>query len=81
MAKITNLVVLNPSDKTRHYSVCMGEGVIADADDPIVTNVKDIPQGSQYTNVAAAATNVFYVRIAQAGVVADWKLIGPTAAV
>lgn len=75
MAKVTKLTILNPSDKTRHYSVSIGEGVIADADDVIVTDIKNYPKGSQYTNVADAATNIFYVRVAEEKAVTDWKLI------
>ena len=41
MAKVTNLVILNPADKTRMYSVAIGKGVPTDTDDPINTNVKD----------------------------------------
>lgn len=76
MAKIEKLTILNPADKARHYSVCIGEGAIAEVGDEIVSNIKDFPQGSQYTNVAESATDIFYVRIAENKAVADWKLIG-----
>jgi hypothetical protein len=79
MAKVQKLVILNPADKTRHYSVAMGEGAIEDVDDVIVEDIKQFPKGSQFTNVAATATKVFYVRIAENKAVADWKVINPVA--
>lgn len=72
MAKITNLVILNPADKTRMYAVATGQGAPADADDVLVTNVKDFPVGSQYTDVTGKS---FYVRVADAVAVADWQKI------
>ncbi len=77
MAKITNLTILNPADKTRMFSVATGKGAVADADDPIVTNVKDFPIGSQYTDVT---NKKFYVRTASAKAAADWTLVGPAGA-
>ena len=59
MAKVTDLVILNPADKTRMYSVAIGKGVPTDTDDPINTNVKDFPIGSQYTDLTGRK---FYVR-------------------
>lgn len=73
MAKVTNLVILNPADKTRMYSVAIGNGAPADTDDPINTNVKDFPIGSQYTDLTGKK---LYVRTANAGVAADWTAIG-----
>ena len=73
MAKVKNLVILNPADKTRMYSVAIGEGAPADTDDPIVTDKKTYPVGSQYTDLTAKK---FYVRTASAGVVADWTAVG-----
>ena len=72
MAKITKLTILNPADKTRMFSVATGEGAIAEATDPIVTNVKDFPIGSQYTDISGKS---FYVRVSAAKEVADWKKV------
>ena len=72
MANIAKLTILNPADKTRMFSVATGEGTIAEATDPIVTNVKDFPIGSQYTDVTGKN---FYVRVAAAKAVADWKKV------
>ena len=73
MAKVTKLVILNPSDKTRMYSVAIGEGVPTDTDDPINVDVKKFPVGSQYTDVKSKK---FYVRTANKGVAADWSAVG-----
>lgn len=72
MAKITELTILNPADKTRMFSVATGKGTVSDANDPIVTNVKDFPIGSQYTDLTGKN---FYVRIAGAKAVADWHKV------
>ena len=72
MAKITNLTILNPADKTRMFSVATGKGAVADADDPIVVDVKSFPVGSQYTDTSAKK---FYIRMAATGVAADWTNI------
>lgn len=72
MAKIQDLAILNPADKTRMYAVATGKGTVADADDVIVTNVKDFPIGSQYTDTEGKN---FYVRMADAKATADWKKI------
>ena len=74
MAKISNLIVLNPADKTRHYSVVIGGGAPADADEPLVIDTKTYPIGSQFTDTTGKK---FYVRVAVAKVVADWQLVGP----
>lgn len=76
MAKITELVILNPSDKTRMYAVSTGKGAPANADDVIVTNVRDFPVGSQYTDLTGKK---FFVRVAVNKAVADWKEIGAAA--
>lgn len=73
MAKVTNLVILNPADKTRMYSVAIGKGAPADKDDPIVADVKTYPVGSQYTDLT---TKKFYIRTAEAGAAADWTTVG-----
>ena len=73
MAKVTNLVILNPADKARMYSVAIGKGVPTDVDDPINTNVRDYPIGSQYTDLAGKK---LYVRTDNKGVAADWTSVG-----
>lgn len=73
MAKVTNLVVLNPADKTRHYSVAMGNGAPTDVADPIVADVRTFPTGSQYTDLTGKK---FYVRTAATGAASDWTAIG-----
>lgn len=72
MAKVTDLVILNPADKTRMFSVAIGKGAPADADDVINVNVKDFPIGSQYTDLTAQK---FYVRTRNTGAVDDWTSI------
>lgn len=69
MAAIKNLVILNPADKTRFYSVASGEGAPADE---LIVNVKDFPVGSQYTDVSGKK---FYVRMAENKAVADWVAV------
>lgn len=73
MAKVIDLVILNPADKTRMYSVAIGKGTPADTDDPINTNVRDFPVGSMYTDLTEKK---LYVRTNEKGVVADWTAIG-----
>lgn len=69
---VTKLVVLNPADKTRHYTVAIGEGSPAE-EDVLVTDTKNFPAGSQYTDKSGKK---FYVRIAEEAAVADWQAIG-----
>lgn len=69
---LTSLHVLNPADKTRHYSVAMGEGTLA-ATDALVTDVKTYPLGSQFTNLTSKK---FYVRTAVEGATTDWTEVG-----
>ena len=73
MAKVIDLVILNPADKTRMYSVAIGKGTPADTDDPINTNVRDFPVGSMYTDLTGEK---LYVRTDENGVAADWTAIG-----
>lgn len=73
MAKIQDLVILNPADKTRLYSVATGKGAPTDADEPLLVNVKDYPVGSQYTDTDGKA---FYFRTEANGVLADWTKAG-----
>lgn len=72
MAKVTKLSILNPADKARMFSVAIGEGTISDAADTIVTNVKDFPIGSQYTDLKGKN---FYVRVAGNKTVEDWHKV------
>lgn len=73
MAKVTNLVILNPADKTRMYSVATGKGAPTDADDPINADLKTFPIGSQYTDLTGKK---FYVRTGETAEAADWTNIG-----
>lgn len=70
MAKVTNLVILNPADKTRMYSVAIGKGKPTDADDVINTDLKSYPIGSQYTDLTAKK---LYVRTGETGAADDWS--------
>lgn len=72
MAKVTDLVILNPADKTRMFSVAIGKGTPTDADDVINANVKDFPIGSLYTDLTAKK---FYVRTGNTGEATDWTSI------
>lgn len=72
MAKVEKLSILNPSDKTRMYTVAIGEGAPADATDAIIADVKKFPIGSQYTDTKGKK---FYVRTAKAKAAADWTNI------
>lgn len=73
MAKVTNLSILNPADKTRMYSVVTGKGAPTDTDDPLVADIKTYPIGSQYTDIE---NKKFYVRTAKEKAAADWTEIG-----
>lgn len=73
MALITNLVILNGSDKTRHYSVCAGNGAVAEVLDPIVTDINKYPKGSSYLDLT---NKTFYQRVATAKATADWEVVG-----
>ena len=70
---IDKLSILNPSDKTRHYSYASGEGAPA-ATDVLVTDTHLYPVGSQYLDTAGGT---LYVRISASvpPVVADWKAV------
>lgn len=72
MAKVTKLSILNPADKTRMYTVAIGEGAPTDTDDVLVADVKKFPVGSQYTDTKGKK---FYVRTAKAKAAADWTNI------
>lgn len=64
--------ILNSDDKTRHYVVTIGEGLLHEADN-VVTDVKTFPIGTNLTDVYHGH---FYVRTGDAGVVEDYTLIG-----
>lgn len=63
---------MNPADKTRMYTVAIGEGAPTDTDDVLVADVKKFPVGSQYTDTK---NKKFYVRTAKAKAAADWTNI------
>lgn len=67
----SNLIILNPADKTRHYTYASGEGAPVLADE-MVFNINKFPVGSQYIDTT---TGDFYVRTVKSdpAVVADWK--------
>lgn len=77
MAKVKNLSVLNPADKTRMYSVAVGEGSVSDSDDVLVTDVKTFPVGSQFTDLEGKK---FYVRTGNSKAVADWTCVSTVSA-
>ena len=72
MAKVTELSILNPADKTRQYAVATCKGAVADADDKVVTDIKSFPIGSQLTDLT---NKKFYVRTAAAKATTDWTMI------
>ncbi len=69
MANITELTILNSADKSYRHAVASGKGAIAEAADPIVTDLEQYPVGSQYTDLT---NKKFYVRVAADKLVADW---------
>lgn len=75
MAKIKNLTILNPADKTHLYAVAIGNGAPADADDRLVTDTHVFKVGSQYTDLT---DKKLYIRVETKKVVTDWAEIGGT---
>lgn len=71
---ITNFAILNPADKVRHISFSSGTGAPA-ATDPLVTDIKTHPIGSQYTDTE---NKILYIRTAANKAVADWTVTTPT---
>lgn len=65
---VTNLAILNPADKTRHYSVATGKGAITNTDTP-ATDLTTFPVGSQYTDLTGKK---FYIRTGAEGAATDW---------
>ena len=72
MAKITELTILNSSDKGYKFAYATGKGAVADADDPIVVRTDQFPIGSQYVDLT---NKKLYVRTAAAPAAADWTCI------
>lgn len=73
MAKIKNLTILNPADKTHLYTVAIGKGAPADADDRLVTDTHVFKVGSQYTDLTGKK---LYIRVGTEKAVDDWAEIG-----
>lgn len=73
MAKIKNLTILNPADKTHLYAVAIGNGAPADTDDRLVTDTHVFKVGSQYTDLAGKK---LYIRVETKKAVNDWAVIG-----
>lgn len=73
MAKIENLTILNPADKTHLYAVAIGKGAPADADDRLVTDTHVFKVGSQYTDLTSKK---LYIRVNTKKVADDWAEIG-----
>lgn len=73
MAKIENLTILNPADKTHLYAVAIGKGAPTDADDRLVTDTHVFKVGSQYTDLT---DKKLYIRVNTKKDVTDWAEIG-----
>lgn len=73
MAKIGNLTILNPADKTHLYAVVIGKGAPADVDNRLVTDTHVFKVGSQYTDLTGKK---LYIRVDTKKTVADWAEIG-----
>lgn len=73
MAKIGNLTILNPADKTHLYAVAIGKGAPTDIDDRLVTDTHVFKLGSQYTDLTGKK---LYIRVDTEKVVSDWVKIG-----
>ena len=58
MAKIKNLTILNPADKTHLYAVAIGKGAPADVDDRLVTDTHVFKVGSQYTDLTLSLIHI-----------------------
>lgn len=72
MAKVSELAILNPADKTRFYSVAIGKGVPTDADDVLISDIKVFPVGSTYTDIEGKKQ---YVRTAKELASTDWTAL------
>lgn len=71
MAKIENLTILNPADKTHLYAVAIGKGAPA-ADNRLVTDTHVFKLGSQYTDLNAKK---LYIRVETKKDGTDWAEI------
>lgn len=65
----SNLIILNGSDKTRHYTVAIGSGAPSTTTEELVAQTSKYPKGSFYIDTA---TGTLYVRQAIAKAVVDW---------
>lgn len=73
MAKIKNLTILNPADKTHLYAVAIGKGAPADVNDRLFTDTHVFKVGSQYTDLTSKK---LYIRVDTKKAVDDWAEIG-----
>lgn len=73
MAKIENLTILNPADKTHLYAVAIGKGAPGNVDDRLVTDTHVFKVGSQYTDLTGKK---LYIRVGTEKDVTDWAEIG-----
>ena len=73
MAKIENLTILNPADKTHLYAVVIGKGAPAAVDNRLITDTHVFKVGSQYTDLI---DKKLYIRVDTKKVVTDWAEIG-----
>lgn len=73
MAKIENLTILNPADKTHLYAVAIGKGAPTDAADRLVTDTHVFKVGSQYTDLTGKK---LYIRVNTKKALTDWAEIG-----
>lgn len=73
MAKIENLTILNPADKTHLYAVAIGKGAPDDVNNRLVTDTHVFKVGSQYTDLTGKK---LYIRVGTKKAVDDWTEIG-----
>lgn len=72
MAKVSELAILNPADKTRFYSVAIGKGTPTEADDVLISDILKFPVGSTYTDIEGKKQ---YVRTAKEKASSDWTVL------
>lgn len=65
----TNVLILNGSDKTRHYTVAIGEGAPSTTTEELVANISKYPKGSFYIDTTAG---ILYTRTGVAKTVEEW---------
>lgn len=73
MAKIKNLTILNPADKTHLYAVAIGKGAPDDVADRLITDTHVFKVGSQYTDLTGKK---LYIRVDTKKAATDWAEIG-----